>query len=175
MSASTPASMIHLNVDAQSSPKPRMQSAKKSPPGMTMPCGRSPTHGRQRSMRRDKAKRVRARSQNQKGSLRAKAHQGQLLPDLLKIRIPDPTASRPSTPNPNMKQDRAHLMNTCLQWCLPSPNLAGDMLRGIPWTTWSALLPSHGRSSLFSEISSLANGLSINTVRLPCSVTMRRT
>ena len=46
-------------------------------------------------------------------------------------------------------------VDTCLQWCLQSLNLHGDMQHGIPWITWSALLPSRRRSSL---LSSLANG-----------------
>ena len=53
-----------------------------------------------------KAKRGRARGQNLKGSRRAKADPGQLLPDLLKIRMPD---QRDLSPNLNGAKPEARL------------------------------------------------------------------
>ena len=57
-----------------------------------------------------KGKKGKGKRSKSKRSQRAKARQGQLSRDLRKIQMPDPIDLNP---NPNLKQDRACLMDTC--------------------------------------------------------------
>ena len=120
---------------------------RKSPPGMPTPNGASPMHGRRRSIGPRKTRR--GKGKRSKGNLRAKAHQGHSLLDLLRIRMP---ALTDLSPSPNLKPKHVCPTDSSSQWCLQSPSPAGDVqheLRRI-----HAQLPNRRRRSL---LSSLAN------------------
>ena len=104
-----PRSTIPHNVSDQSSRTRRKSSMRTTVHGVSQQSGMSPGNpkpGRLRSMERPKARRARAIGQSQK----PRGHHGQLPQELPRIKVPDP---RDLSPNPNLKQAHARLMDTC--------------------------------------------------------------